>query len=128
MFELFERLPEWVRWVLFIPALLTFIIINGLLMRVINYEMSGTFIFEKIFFPALSAMFIVVFASMIIPRGKVLLSYILCFLWALLVLLALFAIFILPPADGALTWRELVQCCFGLVGAVFGVRFVRNER
>lgn len=127
MFEFYDRLPEWLRWILFLPTLQLLMIISGTILRFINTYMAGSFLFERIFFPMTGSMFLVTVASHIIPRGKNFIAYLLCTPWVGLILLNLFSIFILPSIEGGMTWRELVQCSFGLGGSLIGVKFVRNN-
>ena len=125
MFDRYEELPEWLRWVLFLPLFLLTTIILGFILRIVNAEWQGAFLFERVFFPFIGAGTSVFVIMFLIPRAKRVAAYLLLAMWAAFGALAVIALF-LPSMEGGMTWRELVQCAFGLAGSVVAMRMVQE--
>ncbi len=93
-----------------------------------NYEMHGTFIFERIFAPFIMSGIIAFLIFALIPRGKIFALYFVCSLYVGFVLLGMVGVFFFPSgAGGIMSWRELVQCLFGLIGSISVTHLLVND-
>lgn len=127
MFDLYEGLPEWVRWVLFLPVFVAITFLFGWFFHIQNFDMADAYLFKYVFAPAVMNFFVVCLFAGLIPRGKIASAYVLCFLYFLMVLLIIGGWFILPQPQGGKLLYEGVQsvCCF--LGSIFAVLFIRKK-
>lgn len=119
MIDKYESLPEWLRWVLFLPTYIFIIIASSLLFRFMNHEVLNWFVFKRIFEPLASGIVIAGAASLLIPRGKKIAAYLLTCAFAVLVLLGVILL-ILPESD--FTWKDFIANIFLLAGGVYFIR------
>ncbi|SIO26767.1 hypothetical protein [Halodesulfovibrio marinisediminis] len=118
MFDAYERLPEWLRWLLLIPLFFGIMYAFSLIFRLLSIHLAGAFIYDRVFAPLAGGAMLVFVATRLIPRAKLLTAYVLCCFWLPLFTLSTLSVFFNTPTDGNLTRNDLVQGAFALIGSL----------
>ena len=118
MFESYQKIPEWIRWLLLVPFFFAIMISFGFIFRTMSVHLTGTFFYDRIFAPLIGGFVLVFVATGLIPRAKLITAFVLCFFWIPLVGLGILSVIEIPPSDGGLTTNDLIQGSSALVGSL----------
>ncbi|MEZ0575190.1 hypothetical protein [Halodesulfovibrio aestuarii] len=119
MFSMYEKLPEWLRWILFLPLFFGIMFAFSFIFRMASSNIVGTFFYGRILAPFVGGAALVYFASRLIPRAKIITSYLICSIWIPLVSLGILSFIAVPPNQGGFTQGELIQASCAFIGSLF---------
>ncbi len=118
MFESYQKVPEWIRWLLLVPLFFAIMFSFGFIFRMMSVHLAGTFFYDRIFAPLVGGFVLVYVATRLIPRAKLITAFVLCCFWIPLVGLGILSIIEISPSDGGLTTNDLIQGSSALVGSL----------
>lgn len=127
MFETYEKLPEWVRWLLLIPLFFGIMFAFSLLFHRMSLHLAGIFFYDRIFAPFMGGLLLVYVATRLLPRAKLIIAYLLCFFWVPLVALGILSFANLAPSDGLFTVNDLFQGSSALLGSLVATIQARKK-
>ena len=119
MLDFYEDLPEWLRWILFLPVSFVVMYLFNVLVHVVNPGWNGSFILEKLFLPFFSGLVVMYLIAALIPRWKMGAAYFSMAVSLLFVLISIFAALFMTSVVSGLTWKEVVQSIAQFSGVFF---------
>lgn len=118
MFESYEKLPEWIRWILLVPVFFGIMFAFSVIFRMMSTHLAGTIFYNSILAPLIGGAVLVFVATQLIPRAKLITAYALCCFWLPLIVLGIISVIAISPSNGGLTWNDLIKAFSALIGSL----------